>query len=232
MAIAIDQANIGNAADNSSASTVAFNTTQAVPAGGFIVLAVCWYSSTETLSSVSGGGLTWAIDKQAKGTGAGDVSASVAIISAQAPSGLASGTTITATFSGSVPGRGIGGMSFTGVLNASALDTTSGPSDFLSTSAWTTSSTAIAAGSVLVGACFAVFSDGTSTVTSPSIEAQDFTAGAGTFGFTMCYRIESSAASYTVAGTWSNNQGGVVNAAAYKVGAGAVSSRQLSWHFA
>ena len=102
MAIVIDQLSIGETAADSASSTVAFTTNQTVASNGFIVVTVTWINpSGQTLLSVGGGGLTWNIDKQGQ---TGGTEAPTAIVSAQAPSGLASGTTITATFSASVAG--------------------------------------------------------------------------------------------------------------------------------
>lgn len=219
MAILIDQANIGNAGIDSSATTIPFTTTQTVAANGFIVLDVGWGDGTRTLSSVSGGGLTWTIDKQAVAGNASN--GCCASVSAQAPSGLASGTTITATYSGATVGRAIGGTSFTGVATSSPLDTSSGPTDYAATTAWTTASTTIAAGSVLIGISHCTNTNDTSTITSPSIEAQDFGGGAGTFGQSVGYRIEAAGGAFVVAGTWSGSEQGTTIAAAYKAAAGA-----------
>lgn len=223
MSIALDQLSIGQLADDTSGSSIAFTTTQNVAANGFIVLTATWVNSAgPTLSSVAGGGLTWSIDKQ----GFGSANADVGVISAQAPAGLSSGTTITATLSGStLGGRSICGTSFTGVNSSSALDTTNGPTDNAG-AAWTTGSMSILAGSVIV-ACSADFAAlHTSTVTAPSIEAHDF--GDGGFAQTTCYRIEASAGSYTVAGTWSTSEVGSTNAAAYKA-APAAADTGLAW---
>lgn len=217
MTIVVDQANIGTFGDDTSATTIALTTTQNVASNGFIVLPVGWGDATKTLSSVSGGSLTWTIDKQGNaGNGSNGCSA---IVSAQAPSGLASGTVITATYSGATVGRAIGGTSFTGVATSTPLDTSSGPTDFAATTAWTTASTTIAAGSVLVGVAHCTNTNDTSTITSPSVELQDFGGGAGTFGQTVGSRIEPAGGSVTVAGTWSGSEQGTTNAAAYKAAA-------------
>lgn len=225
-AIAIDQANIGNAGIDSSATSIPFTTTQIVAANGFIVVNPTWGDQTRTLSSVSGGGLTWTIDKQGVSSGLQNVGC--AVVSAQAPAGLASGTVITATYSGATVGRGISGSSFTGVATSSPVDVTSGPTDFTGTTAWTTGSTTIAAGSLLIAVAHCSTTNDTSTITSPSIEAQDFGGGAGTFGQTVGYRIELAGGSFTVAGAWSASEQGTVVAVAYKAAAGGVVTRPRS----
>jgi hypothetical protein len=195
MAIVVDRANAGTAVDDSGATTIAVNTTQTVAAGGFIVASVGWWHGSATLSSVGGGGLSWSIAVQGKNSIANPASA---IVWAQAPSGLASGTAITATFSTSVNGRQIGVTSFTGVATSSPVDTTTAVASS-STTAWTNNAT-IAAGSVLIVTAH-LDPSANSTITSPSIEALDWNDTANT-AMTTGYRIEASGGSYTVAGTW------------------------------
>jgi hypothetical protein len=172
MAVAIDQTTIGGNASTAAAGSLAFTTSAAVAAGGFIVLGVGWFTTggTVTLSSVSGGGLTW--------------------------------------------------CSFTGVATSSPVDATSGPVGVSPAAAgWTTASTALSAGSVLVGVCYTETNPLTSTITAPSVEWLDRPAGADT-ALTGGYRIESSAGSYTVAGTWSAAGSSTTNGVAYLAAAG------------
>jgi hypothetical protein len=215
MAIGVDRLSIGFAGIDSAATTIPFTTTVTVAAGATIFLGVSWGDQTVTLSSVSGGGLSWTIDKQSPGNG----NCGCAVVSAYAAAGLASGTVITATYSAAVAGRGIGGLSLTGVVTSSPLDTTTGPSDF-STAAWTTSTT-IQAGSVIIAVAHGSQTNDSSTVTAPSVEALDFNGGSGTFCQTVCYRIEAVGGAYTVAGTWTGTEVGTAISAAYKAAAGA-----------
>lgn len=216
MAIVIDKTNIGEVAINATATTVDMTTSAAVASGGFIVLVIGWWNNaSQTLSSVSGGSLTWTIDKQGNG---GD-NAGLGIASAQAPSGLASSTTLTATFSASAGGRSLVGTSFTGVATSSPVDVTTGPTSPTVGTAWETASTTILAGSLFIAGSCEMDSDHTNTVTSPSIEAHDVNGGSGTFSCTTCYRIEASAGSYTIAGTWSSSCRPVVDGVAYKAAA-------------
>lgn len=224
MTIVIDQANIGEAGIDSSATTIPFTTSQTVAAGATISVQVTWGNATVTLTSVTGGSLTWTIDKQSVG-GLGNQGC--AFVRAPAPAGLVSGTVLTANYSAATVGRGISGTSLLGVDAVSPLDTSSGPTDFNSTTAWTTASTAIAAGSILLGLAHCSSTNDTSTITSPSIEAHDFGGGAGTFGHTVGYRIETSGGSFTVAGTWSGSEIGTTIAVAYKAAvAAAAAGRQ------
>lgn len=217
MAIAVDQASIGYTPASGSQTTVAFNTTATVASGGFIVVCAFFWASGNTFSSVAGGSLTWTIDKQ--GHSAGPTNPNLCIASAQAPTGLASGTTITATFSATSPARGIGGMSFTGVASSTPVDTTANPIGANST-AWTTGNVTIAAGSVLVGACYQESTNATkSTITAPSTEVFD-DGMVSEFGATAGYRIESSAGAYAVAGTWAGTVQSATLAVAYLAAAG------------
>lgn len=211
MAITPDQ-NLGSAGIAATSTTIAFTTTAAVAVGGFIVLEVSWYSGA-TLNSVAGGGLTWFV--AAQGAGTSDVTAHTGIAWAQAPAGLASGTTITATLSATSIDRTIGGGSFTGVATSSPVDTTSGPTNG-TTAAWASASTAIAAGSLLVAVNFMTgFTGPTNTVTAPSAEIVDRTDTDGNSA-TLCYRIEPTAGSYTVAGLWTAAAANVTIAVAFR----------------
>ncbi len=77
--------------DSTFSLTWTFTTTGAVSSGNKIILAIVLHSSANTIDSVSGGSLTWTQD--AFGSNAdGEVTY---LFSADAPSGLSSGTTIT-----------------------------------------------------------------------------------------------------------------------------------------
>lgn len=215
MAIAVDQTSIGEFASDTAGATVAFTTTQAVAANGFIVVPISFLQSgTETVTGVSGGGLSWSIDKQARGGSA----SGCAIASAQAPGGLAAGTVITAAFNVSVGGaRSICGISFTGVATSSPVDGTPDAKSQTAGTAWTTDSVTIQNGSLLIAIAMNTTNLFTSTPTAPSIEAHDF--GSGGFSTTVCYRIEATGGSFTVAGTWSSTANAEVVAVAYLVNA-------------
>jgi hypothetical protein len=220
MAIAVDVADLGHAAGDPALGTIAFTTTSPVASGGFIVLSVGWFDGTATLSSVAGGGLTWTIDFQGK---AGVTSDRVALVSAQAPAGLASGTTITATFSAATPvAREIGGTSFTGVATSSPVDVALGAAVAVSPSAagWTSGSLSVAAGSVMIATCYNESGNFTNTVTAPSLQAVLMPNAASPTSQVTCYRIESSAGSVSVAGTWSTAATSGTGAVAYKAAAG------------
>jgi hypothetical protein len=238
VAIAVDQATIGSAAIDSALGTVAFTTTVAVPAGDFITLDIgaAYTSGSPTVTGIADDAvshLTWTIDKQASAAVVGPNVGLVAKASAQAPAGLPSGTTITATFSASAAGgRSIAGSSFTGVATSSPVDgTPPAVASFTATTAWATNAATIAAGSLLSGMAWQATSNFTSVPTSPSIEEYDINGGAGSFSATGAYRIEVSGGSFTVAGTWSGSSSGLALAVAYLAAAGGASSASTPRNF-
>jgi hypothetical protein len=219
MAIAVEHASIGTPVGQDPGNTqVQFTTNVAIAAGSFIVVFVGGFIASGATMTVAGGGLTWTTDKQ--GNPASPSASFTGIASAQAPSGLASGTTITATYSGSAAARQIGGSSFTGVGTSSPVDTTSGPTGIgAAQQPWASASTSIQAGSLLVACNYAESGGTTSTASAGSTELLDWQSAASPTTMTACYRIESSAGSYTVAGTWLVAQQSSMNAVAYKEGA-------------
>jgi hypothetical protein len=222
MAIVIDKATIGSNRVDSGSTTIAFNTNQTVASGGFIVVGGGWFANNAlTVSSVAGGSLTWAVDRNMS---AANQNGSW-MASAQAPSGLASGTTITATISGSPLARTIGGTSFTGVKTTSPVDGTPLLAHVNSAS-WSSGSYAIAAGSVIVAVNWNFV--GGNTATAPSIEAWELFDGPTQTGTVMEYRIESSAGSYTVAGTLASADNNDTATVAYLAAATAVDTG-LAW---
>jgi hypothetical protein len=165
---------------------------------------------------VSGGGLTWSVDVQAR-----DASYNHgAIASADAPAGLASGTQLTATFSGSVGHGLMAASSFTGVASVSPLDV-SASSTQGGVAAWSASVATTNASDLVLGWSGIDTTATTSTPTAPSVEMQDFGDQWFNESSTSVFRIESSAGTKIVAGTWSRATGSTANvtvAAAYRAG--------------
>lgn len=226
MAITIDQAQVGVPVSVATGvATIAITTNVTVASNGLIVIAAASDNPATLLSSVSGGGLTWTVDKSAASTVSLDV---VGLASAPAVAGLASGTTITATFDLAGTSKMIGGLSLVGAdLTASRVDGTPNANDTSGTS-WTTLSYTIAAGSVLVaGAEYDL--NRSATATSPSIKAWEVLEATGGNALAQAYRIEPSAGSYVVAGTWVSGLAGSGQeniAVAYKAAAAAGGSPQ------
>lgn len=205
-------------------TSVVLTTTAAVAAGGFIVLTGGWFgSNTAVVSSVSGGGLTWAVDKSGGLSNSGTF-----ICSAQAPAGLASSTAITVNFSIIVSVPTVSGMSFTGVKTSSPVDGTPlGPTN-VATAGWSSGSYAIAAGSVIVAVDWTQGAITGNTATSPSVEANEYVKPSDQYGHAAEYRIESAAGSYTVDGTWDAAGSNSNIAVAYLAAAAAVDTG-LAW---
>jgi hypothetical protein len=217
MAIVLDQ-QLGTAYETGDQTDIALTTGAAVASGGFIVLGVggnLWPSDIN-ISSVSGGGLTWTVDHHFHiGTQDG-----FAIISAQAPAGLASSTVVTISFSG---GTGVvaypicGGVSFTGVKTSSPVDGTPLSGGAGSGTSWSSGSYAITAGSVLVGGVY--INSGDSHNATAGTECWDRNNGGGPSSAGI-QRIESSAGSYNLAGSWTGSSGYGFAAVAYLAAAG------------
>jgi hypothetical protein len=201
VAIAFDQ----QLAKNETAvggTTQTLTTGNAVASGGFITLLVGWFGAG-SLSSVTGGSLTWSIDKTiANG------SVHIALVSAQAAAGLASATT---------PDWLIGGASFLGMETTPTLLATNGAA--ATASAW--SSGSIAAGETNLGVVMA-FEDGsgtaTSTSTAPLTELIDFNNAGQAEAFTYAYDL-ASASTATLAGSWSASLSHVARGSAFKIAA-------------
>ena len=202
MAITVSHASIGTPINaTASSATIVFTTNVAIASGDFIVVGFGWADQGTVLNSVSGGGLTWAIDEQVQHTDA--IFDCCAIVSAQAPSGLASGATITATLSGSCTERTAGGISFAGVASSSPVDTHNHGQDSVGGSGsntWSSGNVTLAAGSVLVTHAYGENTTN-STPTSGTEAFQAFTSHSE--GGAMNYNIGTTAGTYVNSGTWS-----------------------------
>lgn len=204
MAWAVDQASIGTNSSTGSATTIVLTTSAAVASGAWIFLVVGHFNASVTLSSVSGGSLTWTIVQVANNAGV-----RAALVKAQAPSGLASGTAITATYSGTTNERKIGGASFTGGAGTTSNNTTATGS----TTGWSVNPTTGAA--ELAVAAASIDANNTSTQDANSTELLDFAAGTVSRSF-LYYRIGgapvggtfSAGAAWAVAGGSFANSGG------------------------
>jgi hypothetical protein len=179
-----------------TSTTVAFTTTGAVASGGKLFVHVGWFGASITLSSGSGGSLTWTVDSQVA-----NGSDHEGLMWADAPAGLASSSTITATFSGGADGRHIAGDYVTGAATGAAAARTSGTTG---TTAWTSGSLTVSAGSILMGSCYN--ETGTNPTNTPSggnTEIHDsFTSGDS--AHTSCYQI-GTGASIAASGTWTGS---------------------------
>jgi len=214
-AIALDKT-LGKFSENIGSSTMKLTTSATAASGSRVFLFVNWNNATRTLTSVTGGGLTWGIDVQAKDAGNNHG----AIVSASAPAGLPSGTVLTATFSGSVGHGLIAAVSFTGIAGASPVDAV-GSSTQAGANAWSAAVTATNANDLVLG-WTGVDANGTSTPAAPNVELYDFgDANLYEWGSAV-YRIDTTSGSKTVNGTWTRASGGssanVTVVAAYRAG--------------
>ena len=213
-AIAFDKS-LGTKSENANSASMTLTTSGTAVAGARVFVFVSWTHSTRTLTSVSGGGLTWTVDRQQKAAGN---NARVAIASAAAPTGLASGVVLTATFSGPVTHGLIAATSFTGIATSAPVDATAGATG--TGTAWTASATTTNANDLVLGFS-TIDANATSTATAPNTEIHDF-GNASYYGWaTSVYRIETTTGAKTTSGTWSTSSGSTGNvtiAVAYKAG--------------
>lgn len=220
MTVAFDQ-DLGTKTEPSGASSSTKATTQNAAVGSRIFL-WCSMFDTHTILSVSGGGLTWVKDKTIN-YGA----ASIDLWSADCPAGLASGTNVTVTPSGT-DYMNWGMFSATGI-EAGASDYLDGTPATLAGGfdpAWETADLVTSdAGSLLVAVC--AIDRGTPTHTPGNYdgshawtEIQDLTM-LGTGGTSM-YAIPAATGTFKGRGTWSDGVGPSVVAiiAAYLPGGG------------
>jgi hypothetical protein len=186
----VDQASLGNAQGaGGTSATIALTTTATVAAGGWIFVGVSHFNASATFSSLAntGAAVTWTNVQLANNGGVRS-----ALIKGDAPSGLASGSVITATFSATTNERRICASSFiggTGVTNDQA--TTTG-----ATTGWSVSPTIL--GTDLVVASASLDTLGSSVVDANSTELHDF-IHTGTSTAVLYYRIGGTG----VGGTWS-----------------------------
>jgi hypothetical protein len=198
VAIALDQL-LGS---NTAGASI---TTGAAAAAGSRLFYICEdFSTSLAITGFSAsGGLTWVVDR-AKPADSNNVN--VIVASADAPSGLASSTTITPTLTGGTVTTAVL-FSFTGIAGGASgylTGTPPNPVTTFSPSSWTTPSLTTAdADALILGA---VGHDGTtpfsSTPTSGS-ELYDIHNSGTTQTLTAVYRIVSSINAYTTAGNWS-----------------------------
>lgn len=190
-------------------------TNVAVAAGSKVVAVITWYENV-TLTSVSGGGLTWTIEGQSAGS-----TYHVAIATADAPAGLASGTTITFTLSGSGGyARFLRLLSVDGLeLNSNgAVDVDTYSGELPSADNWSVGLTTTVADTVMFGFLFQDFYTGGVTPAVGSTELFESTPGPT---FTVAYKELPSAGAATVGGTYSSGQPKCQCAVAFKTASAA-----------
>lgn len=206
-------------ADTGGDASIALTTSGAAPSGAKVFVLIAYFQSGVTCSGISdnGPGLTWTIDHQsntALGTG-------VVIASADAPSGLASGTVITANFSATINFQSyIAAMSATGGKTGN-FAYGAVHQEQSSTASWSSTGITVASGDLLIG--ISHWEDSvvaTSTPSGGNTEVHDINAGGGS-AMTTVYQV-GTGASIAAQGTWSVSAANLNSAAvAYPVAAGA-----------
>lgn len=222
MAVAVDQASLGTG-NASGSTTVSITTTGAVASGAVIALLSGRFFAGATTSSVTGtAGLTWAT---AHDVTSGNIR--VYLFYAFAPSGLASGSTITVTHTNAADSI-IGAASYTGVDTSGTIVGFNGAG--ASTAAWSSSTVTGTAGDGLIGGCFVDTGAVTNSVPSGSAtERIDQNVPAQSETLTLVDNLSMSA-SDSLAGTWKNGSAvdtagtHVAIAAAFKASGAAAAS--------
>lgn len=217
MAIAFG-AVVGEVHTTGTGTTKILTTTAAVPSGAKIILGV-HYFATAAMTGMAGGGLTWSIDRDQLGTS----NYRCAVVSADAPSGLASGSSLTATFGAVADTARVGGCYVTGLATgASSVDTTAGngaasgtsatanlvtgnADDFLFSTMWVDF---LGAGNITPASGFTEFYDVTHADTQKDEDS---------------YQIVAATSTYAIGGTWTGSLAWVLAGVAYKADTGGAS---------
>lgn len=192
---------LGTRYEAATSASHTLTTTSAAASGTRIILLAGWTTAPTAshLTSVSGGGLTWVVDRNDDDEGN---FFGTAMASAYAASGLASSTVLTMNFDDAGTGQvASAAASFTGMVTGASgyVDLTVAPSPAI-TAAWSSGTMAATQSDVLVAT---IYGDNTrtSTTDAPATELVDFNGGGGFNSLTAAYRIVT-AGSYTLTGSW------------------------------
>jgi hypothetical protein len=223
VAITVDQADLGGSQALSSAATsITLTTTAAVAAGALVLVFSGGYGNTissVTITNTGSSVLTWTTDIVDNLSPGSPGSPTPGISRAFAASGLSAGAVITATWNASSSVRTITAASILGVDTGDPIGNVAGPVGVSpAAQPWTTGSVSIEAGSILVGHNWNETTNSVNTPTSPSLEFVEVGHSNG-FRSIAEYRIESSAGSYSVAGSWGATAQSTTVAAEYRAAA-------------
>lgn len=227
MAVTVDQANL-HAAAQSGPTNYTFTTGAAVASGAMIVILAFKFRSGLGTHAASGGSLTWTTVHQVNSG-----SIMICMMAAFAPSGLASGTslTVTATGSGSadwtVCAASYNGVDSSGGIAAAirAFDDGAG-----SGTGWDTGAIGGNAADAYIGGAAGDGTLRTSTPGGDNVERIDFNSATTSGSITLVDDLDG-AASDSIAGTWSGTLGHVAIGAAFipaAGGGGGVTVKQLA----
>lgn len=207
--------------NSSSSATTNVTTTGAVPAGALVIMliGVGLSSGTSTITA-SGGGLTWTTDHSQLFSGA--IPWYYAIASAQAPSGLASGSTLTGSGTGTTIATLVAVAYCEGLETSGVKDVSDGNGQGTGTTWDTTATSTTVADTLVIGGCLV---DGTKTNTPSggATELNDFQYATEAWSMCVEYLIKNTASSASLTGTWSSpgNTDKTSAFVAYKGAAGA-----------
>jgi hypothetical protein len=192
VAVALDAALGSNSANG--ATTVNVVTSAAAAAGTRVFAFVSWFASASAGMTVAGGSLTWASVVQAN-----NGSDRYAIWSASAPSGLASGTTISATGVSGLGGLLVSVASFSGVGTADTTAQSTGTTG----ASWTSGAAANAtAGALFAGGAGNETATTTSSTPSNGAEIHDVWNSAAGQGIASGWLAAAGTASQAITGSW------------------------------
>ncbi len=207
--MAITATSLGAGKDQTAPFTATIPTD--IPPGALVVIIVGLVKTTAAAVTVvvSGGSLIWQQDKmQAASANADGFEIQLGMYSAPAPSGVASGTTITVTVSGGTADFGvfIGGLYLQGAdLGSSRVDVTAGQVRDVGVADASWSSTAASTTNSDDGLVGAAWSDDTATASAPGggfAEVFDAHEVTNDWTLTSTFLEVVATGSYTATGTW------------------------------
>lgn len=200
-------ANLGTPVSSGTTSSVAFTTNVTVPSGGTGLVAVTFFGNATP--SITG----WALDNIAQKSGTPNFRAARFSRSGS----LASGSTVTCSFSASVDVANIFGEY---VTSANTLEVDAVGDGEAASGTWSASLTTTAADTYITASTWIDFATDPNTPAANYTEIYDFDGG----GYKCCtvYRIVSSAGTYSPGGATTNGTDNVVAAVAYRESGAAV----------
>lgn len=205
MGWSLDQANVGAVTDVTGAITSTLTTGATVASKAWIFIALSLNRSsnlTVVATGFSGGGLTWTLEGD-HGVGHGYA----ALFRAYAPTGLASGTVLTLTFSAAgYDANGMVASSYLGGFPDSALN---GPivmndNNLGFVTPWTSGPITTTETECLIISAASGWDGVSSTPTAPSVEDNDNVDSVSRIPAIIERRIETNVGTYTNAGTWAS----------------------------
>jgi hypothetical protein len=208
-------ADLGTIGSVGSLGTLALTTSAPAAAGTWIFGVVASFGGTvSSVADNSGSPLTWTVVSPQASNGV-----NCALVKAWAPAGLASGTTVTVTFSAATIERRFGLSSFTGGAAGSVTEDADASTG--STTAWSGTTTAATADALVVSA-IGMNTNTSTVVDANSVEDLDFQI-VGNSTAALYHRIVTGTGAATVGGTWAGAANWAAVTASFDTGGGAPS---------